>query len=315
MPSQLHESHLLLFRNEPRLAAELIRDALGVKLPAFREARVVSADLTDLQPAEYRADMVIQLSSKGEPVHGIVVEVQLSVDDRKRFVWPAYVANLRARLECPVSLLVVTADEAVARWAARRVHMGGLYQFTPYVLGPSGVPKITDETQACSNPELAVLSAMAHGRDADSARAAEIALAAQRASLGLDADRAKIYFDLIMSSLGEAARQALGNMDARKYEYQSDFARHYIALGRAEGQAHGRAEGEAHGRAEGEAHGRAEGELHGRASLVIRLLTSRFGPIDSQTEGRIHRASVAELEAVGERLLAASTLQEALGPS
>jgi len=295
MPSQLHESHLLLFRNQPTLAAELIRDALGVTLPAFREARVVSADLTDLQPAEYRADMVIQLLSKDTPVYGIVVEVQLSVDDRKRFVWPAYVANLRARLECPVSLLVVTADEAVVRWAARCVEMGGLHQFTPYVLGPSGVPKVTDETQACANPELAVLSAMAHGRDADCGRAVEIALAAQRASQGLDADRACIYLDLIMSSLGEAARQALGNMDPRKYEYQSDFARHYIALGRAEGV--------------------AEGEAHGRLSLLIRQLTSRFGQIDSQTESRIHRASIAELEAIGERLLAARTLQEALGPS
>jgi len=288
MPSQLHESHLLLFRNEPRLAAELIRDALGVKLPAFREARVVSADLTDLQPAEYRADMVIELC-KDSPVYGIVVEVQLSVDERKGFVWPAYVANLRARLECPVSLLVVTADEAVARWAARCVCLGGLHQFTPYVLGPSGVPRVTDEAQACSNPELAVLSAMAHGQDADVARAVEIATAAQRASRGLDADRACIYLDLIMSSLGEAARQALGNMDARKYEYQSDFARHYIALGRA------------------------EGEANGRASLIIRQLTARFGSLDSQTQGRIQRACAADLESIGERLLIARTLQEALG--
>jgi hypothetical protein len=30
MPSQLHEAHLLLFRNQPALAAGLIRDALGV---------------------------------------------------------------------------------------------------------------------------------------------------------------------------------------------------------------------------------------------------------------------------------------------
>ena len=188
-----------------------------------------------------------------------------------------------------MSLLVVTADEAVARWAGQRVEMGRLHQFEPYVLGPSGVPKITDEAHACSNPELAVLSAMAHGRDADCEQALEIALAAQKASQGLDADRAYIYLDLIISSLGEAARRALGNMDARKYEYQSDFARHYIALGRAEGRA------------------------EGGAFLVMRQLTLRFGRIDSQTEGRIQQASIAELEAIGERLLTARTLQEALG--
>jgi len=163
--------------------------------------------------------------------------------------------------------------------------MGGLHQFAPYVLGPSGIPKVTDETQACENPELAVLSAMAHGRDADSVEALEIAQAAHRASEGLDANRACIYLDLIISSLGEAARRALGNMDARKYEFQSDFARHYIA----------------------------EGEARGRTSLLIRLLTSRFGPIDSQTEGRVRQASIAELEAIGESLLTPRTLQEALG--
>jgi hypothetical protein len=97
-----------------------------------------------------------------------------------------------------------------------------------------------------------------------------------------------------MSSLGEAARQALENMDARKYEYQSDFARHYIALGRAEGA--------------------AEGQAQGRAALIIHLLTLRFGTVDSGLETRIQRASVAELDAIGERLLAARTLQEALGP-
>jgi hypothetical protein len=36
MPSQLHESHLLLFRNQPRLAAELICGVLGEQLPQYR---------------------------------------------------------------------------------------------------------------------------------------------------------------------------------------------------------------------------------------------------------------------------------------
>ena len=288
MPSQLHESHLLLFRNQPTLAAELIRGALGAELPAFRTAREVSADLTDVQPAEYRADMVIELSADG-PVHGIVVEVQLSPVRRKRFVWPAYVANLRARLECPVSLLVVTTDDAVARWAARTVSLGGLHYFTPYVLGPSGVPEVTDDAVARENPELAVLSAMAHGRDADPSRAIEIALAAQRASVRLDADRSRIYGDLIMNSLGEAAREALKTMATQKYEFQSDFARHYIALGEAQGAA------------------------RGRAALILRLLIARFGRVEPQIDDRIQQASVAELDAIGERLLTARTLQDVLG--
>lgn len=84
MPSHLHEAHLLLFQNQPTLAAQLMRDVLHVSIPSYTEARVVSADLTDIQPAEYRADMVIQLF-EGVSVFGIVVEVQLSIDERKRF--------------------------------------------------------------------------------------------------------------------------------------------------------------------------------------------------------------------------------------
>ncbi len=233
--------------------------------------------------------MVVQLFD-GAAVFGVIVEMQLSVDERKRFVWPAYVANLRARLECPVSLLVITADDAVARWAARSVDMGGLHQFAPYVLGPSGVPEVIDEAMARANPELAVLSAMAHGRDASTDRVVRIAMVAQMASAALDADRSKLYCDLILSSLSEAAQQALEHMDAHTYEYQSNFARRYVAQGRA------------------------EGEVRGRADLLARQLTIRFGPLTVEVHSRILCASVAQLDAMGERLLTARTLQEALGP-
>ena len=87
MPSQLHEVLLLLFRNRPALAPELLREALHMELPQYTTARVDSAELTDVQPAEYRADLVILLL-KDTPRLGIVVEVQLSQDERKRFVWP-----------------------------------------------------------------------------------------------------------------------------------------------------------------------------------------------------------------------------------
>jgi hypothetical protein len=288
MPSQLHEVLLQLFRNRPLLAPELLRDALHVELPKFTEARIDSADLTDVQPAEYRADLVVLLLD-GRPVLGIVIEVQLSAENRKRFVWPVYVATLRARLECPVCLLVVTADETVARWAAKPIEIGNGSRFVPLVLRPSGVPEVTDEVQAQSDPELAVLSAMAHGKDADAEKSAQIALAARSAVRGLDHDRSKLYFDLVLTHLSEAARRALQAMDPRKYEYQSDFARRYVA------------------------EGEARGEVRGRAALVAKLLARRFGPLTQQAETRIATASVAELDEIAERLLTAQTLHEAVG--
>lgn len=292
MPSQLHEALLQLFRNRPVLAPELLHDALHLALPSYTDVRIDSADLTEIQPAEYRADLVVLLLD-GAPVLGIVIEVQLSADERKRFVWPAYVANLRARFECPVCLLVVAGDEAVARWASKPVEIGGGNRFVPLVLGPSGVPEITDEVAAQSDPELAVLSAMAHGRDTDVHKSVQIALAAAGASVGLDPDRSSLYLDLILASLSEAARRELQAMKPAKYEYQSEFARRFVAQGREEG--------------------RIEGEASGRAALVLRQLTLRFGPMADDVQGHIARASIGELDAIGERLLTAQTLQEALG--
>ena len=204
MPSHLHEALLLLFRNRPTLAPDLLRDALQMELPAYTEARIDSADLSDIQPAEYRADLVVLLL-EGKPVMGIIVEVQLSTDERK---------------------------------------------------------------------------------------SAQIAVAAHLASLGLDEDRSRLYFDLVLSSLSEAARRALQTMDPAKYEYQSDFARRYVAQGKAEGK--------------------VEGIAEGRAALLTRLLTLRFGPLPEDVRSGIAAASVEELDAIGERLLTAQTLQEAV---
>lgn len=81
-----------LFRNRPSLTTELLREALHLELPKFTEVRIDSADLTDVQPAEYRADLVVRLLD-GVSVLGVVVEVQLSRDEAKQFAWPAYVAT------------------------------------------------------------------------------------------------------------------------------------------------------------------------------------------------------------------------------
>jgi hypothetical protein len=175
-------------------------------------------------------------------VLGIVVEVQLSADEDKGFSWPFYVTGLRARIRCEVCLLVVTAEEVVVQWASRPIELGGGSRFVPLVLGPSGVPEVTDEEQARLDPELAVLSAMAHGQDVDADKTLRIAVAAMAASVGLDAERSTLYFDLVVTSLSEAARKALQSMDPAKYEYQSEFARRYVAQGKAEGEATGRAQ-------------------------------------------------------------------------
>ena len=106
------------------------------------------------------------------------------------------------------------------------------------------------------------------------------------ASVGLDADRSKLYCDLILSSLPEIARRALLEMDTKKYEYQSEFARRYYGQGKAEGM----------------------------AEILLKQLTTRYGALSAAVAARLREASsTAELESIAERILTAKTLDEALG--
>jgi len=238
MPSQLHEMLLLLFRNRPALAPELLREALHIELPAYSEVWLESADLTDVVPTEYRADLVVLLVD-GRPVLGIVVEVQLAPDARKRFSWPVYVAGLRARLECPCCLLVVTASDKTAEWAREPIALGPGAELLPLVVGPRGVPVITDPERAKQDPELAVLSVMAHGHG-DVETAVQIALSAVAGSAPLDEDTRVLYFDLIEAALSEAARKAF-EMLPQNYEFQGPTYK----KAKLEGQLEGRLEGQA----------------------------------------------------------------------
>lgn len=235
MPSLSHEALLLLFRNRPELAPELLREALGVELPAYTEVRVESADLTDVVPAEYRADLVVLLVD-GKPVFAIVVEVQLARDERKRFTWPVYLTGLRARFECEATVLVVTPTMDVARWAAEPIELGPGGTLRPLVLGPDAVPVVVDKSRAKAEPELALLSVMAHGKG-EVDRAVQIALAAV-AGVELISDESLfvLYSDLIDAALSEAARKAF-QMLPQGYQFQSETIRKSIEQGRVEGRA------------------------------------------------------------------------------
>ncbi len=283
----------MLLRNRPELTAELLSELLGVHLPSYDEVRFESAELSDVEPAEYRADLVVVLERDGKSVLAIVVEVQLNIDADKHYRWPAYLSGLRSRLRVPTCLLVIAPDRSVARWCAEPIETGHpSFVLEPLVLGPDGIPLVADVEQAERAPELAVLSTMAHGRG-DQALA--VALAALGAASGLDDERSRLYADLVLSSIGEAARHALEEMMANgSYEYRSDFARRYVAQGRSEG------------RAEGEARGRARG----RAEAVLAVLRARNIDVGSEAEQRIVACTdLAELDQWARRAATVATTE------
>ena len=288
MPSYLHELLLFLFRNRSSAVADLLRE-LDVQVPEYDDVHTESSDLSNLKPAEYRADQVLFLVRGTHKVLGVILEVQLGRDEDKPYTWPAYIANLRARHRCPVCLLVITIEDAVARWAGRSIELGPGTRCNPWVVGPSNTPAVTDLKDAKENVELAVLSAIEHGQSEDIPLAARIASTAIVASAAIDAERSRLYLDLILISLSEYAPKAFeATMNSLGYEYQSDFARRYVAQGKAEGKAEGRVE------------------------IVYRLLELRFGPLNEAVRARIRCAQETQIDALAERLLTAQTLGEAL---
>jgi len=276
-----HEILVDLFKSRPALAAEILVEALGVALPSYTEARLASIDLTQAQPAEYRADLVVLLHDGDVPVVVLIVEVQLAIDVRKRLSLPVYVTVSRAVHGCPACLLVVAPDAAVAAWCAEPIETGVPgFILRPPVLGRAQVPVVTDPAEAARRPELGVLSAMAHG---EGEQGAAIAAAVLAAVAGLGDDRARFYGDLVLNSLNDAARRALETM-MKGYEYQSEFAKKFVAQGRQEGE----------------------------RALLLRLLRARFGELSPSALARVEAAEVDVLERWGERVLSAKSLTDVL---
>ena len=235
MPSTLHEALIEMFRLRPSLAAELLTDALGISLPEYHQVRLESGDFPNLVPTEYRADAVVVLTQGQNSVLAVVIEVQLRRDRTKRWTWPVYLTTLRARLRCPSLLLVVCADMSIATWCAQPIGLGHPgWALSPLVLGPDQVPLVTDVDQASQVPELAALSVMAHTTHPDLNNVLTTLLDALAT---LDEDRNTLYYDVIASALPAAARESLeALMASRRYEYKTDFARHYVFQGRAAGR-------------------------------------------------------------------------------
>ncbi|WP_437316500.1 hypothetical protein [Sorangium sp. So ce385] len=189
----------------------------------------------------------------------------------------------------------MTIDAEIARWCSRPIDAGhpGL-TLTPLVLGPAGVPVVTDAEQAKAAPEVVVLSAMAHGQG-DVGEA--IGVAFLGAAAGLDEERRAVYGDLVLSSLNAAARRTLEAMMKSGYEFQSEFARSYVAKGVEQGREQGR----------------QQGILEAKAQAVLAFLEARGLEIPAEVRERVLASTdLAELDRWIRRAAAVSDARELL---
>jgi hypothetical protein len=236
MVSPLHEALAEMVRNRPALVVDVLSDLFKLKLPEWTQVRLESNDFSEPQAVVFLADAPIALTKPdGTPLLGIVCEVQLSRDRRKWYSWPHYVTSLRARLKCPAMLLVICVDTGIAEWCAQPIEIGHPgWTLPPLVLGPEQLP-VVGEHEARRSPEVAVLSAMAHG---GGPRQQEVLQAAAHALRAVDQDHVDLYTDIVLGALPEAARRHLeALMNLKTYEPQSDFFRRWGDKREATGEA------------------------------------------------------------------------------
>jgi hypothetical protein len=267
---------------------------LKVRLPEFGQARLESGDFTNVMPAEYRADAVVTLVLRDKPVFAVVIEAHLSPVARKRLAWPVYLTTLRARLDCTTALLVLCEDAGVAAWCAQpfEVAYPGCV-VTPLVLGPDRVPVVTDPAVAGHNPELTVLSALAHGAQPGRGEIFRALLAALEK---VDDDHERLYYDLVFAGLPEAARHDLEDiMTATTYEFRSEFLRDLAHKNRAEG--------------------RVEGEAAGEVRAVLTVLAARDIDVSDHARARITGCTdLDQLETWVRRAVTATSVNDLFEP-
>lgn len=239
MPSREHELTIELLRRSPSTLTALLRAAFAMEVDA--ELSPASEAFAQLEPSStYVADLVLR-----SPKATFIVEVQNGIDQRKRFSWPFYAASSHAATGQPTWLVVLALSKRVADWADRPIptFQGG--GFRPLVIGPDRIPRVTDLDEARRAPELAILSALSHGREEG---ATEIGLAGWvgAATVALEnEDRGKLYADAVLASLRPEDMRALLEvmMKTEGNPYVSEFARRNFEDGRVEGKAEGRVDG------------------------------------------------------------------------
>jgi hypothetical protein len=246
-------------------------------------------------PVEYHADAVVLFDiiyDRNQPVFGTIFEVQLERKDRKRYTWPLYAVAARARYECPFLVIAVTPDPGVARWASQPIDLGDGMMFRPRVIGPEGIPQVTDRDRAVREPQLAVLSVVAHG-GGEVETAVSIARAAVGAVMQLPEEQRLLYSALIEKALSEAARKAL-DMEPQIVKFFSDAQRRSYD--------------------EGEAKGKAEGEAKGKAEALLMLLRRRGLVLtEEQRQQIVTCIDLAALDRWLDRAFSVASVNELLG--
>ena len=167
--ADVHDSFAELLRTMDRktlvgwiaAAAELKLDGVG----EIRERSTTIAALGFLHAARKGlADLVLTVLGRHDRVMlGLILEVQLSLDWTKRWIWPLLATALAAEIR-RLALVVVFTPDPLLRDAIRRRLLPKM-QPRPLLIEPDQIPLIVDAERARREPRETIFAALYHVRE------------------------------------------------------------------------------------------------------------------------------------------------------
>ena len=283
MPSVLHEALRHLFELDRGFVLDLL-ERTGVPMAGYAVEGPLPASVSVPQ---LDADACIKLRGADGAAWIIVVEIQLRIDEDKRWSWPVYAFEAARRARAPASVLVLTVDAATERWArSLQIHDPSGSRFAPLVAGPDRLRRHISHADPDAHPALALIGALASPDDAS---------AASRAFRGIEylpSPDVALYLDLLDATLEGAARRALEQLMMQGWRPQGPTLKKLWDEGHEKGLEQGLEKGLERGRADGH-----------RQSLEVILNARGFEVTTAHRE----RIAVAELDTLERWLVAAVT--------
>ncbi|MCI3278568.1 hypothetical protein [Streptomyces cylindrosporus] len=238
-----HESLHQVFQQDTELLVTAMQRLLGLSVGPVIAITPLDTTVTELLPMERRVDSLFRLDTEDRR-YVVALESQGKPDPDKRRSWPYYLGYLGVRYEADAVLIVLTDDPATERWASQPVASGfpGRPSLIaqPLVLGPAGVPVISDAATAAGDISLWVLSCLVHGRDPAHAG---ILTGLAQALNETNPDEAVVYAEYVEAGLTgspavEIWRQLMSTMEIF---FRSEAAQKVREEGREEGREEERA--------------------------------------------------------------------------
>ena len=208
MPSVEHEAPLEVIRQQPDVVADLLRRILPqLPLPARVTGALGSADMSQVAPTQYFADMVVVLTDQQtrKPVLAVVIEPQGRDRKTKKVSWPVYLTTAIKANKVPRAILVVICWDPREAALCRRVistgHPG--FDLYPIVVDPRTFP-----SSKAGSPYLTILAGATKAIDLGTPGGRDTVLTAIEQAKASHADTAALA-TIILGVADAAARREL----------------------------------------------------------------------------------------------------------